>query len=670
MSVLRYAQNLGRSTAYALPQIIKNRIPSVHMLVSQFTDKGQRGASLDTLRDIKGIIKEDVLGLMKKGLDSAQKELKSGKMYRTEAEQSATFGEAFGMDESLLDNSFLDADFEGGEGDGDSTTASVAASAAAAGAASGVAAAAARLGDSPAQRAAAQAGMATAKFSRAQLGASIAVGNAIRGAVMANAQILGEIHRFQTTVQQDFYRKQVEHNMAMAAMTSEMLTRLAELKNVSTVAAAASDQIMQSFSGRQSDFSRVYGATGDFNVNEYLGVMANRLRQAVGDGSMFKAMGTTIAAGPLAFVLEKALDSLIPKDFGKQLQQFNEFVGALGALVNERVRNVARRKGGAMGQLLEFLTIAPDQMATGPDLSKIVRGKAVAFDGYAHRSLVEVIPSHLADIHAELVAMRRARGVADPADRKLFDYKTGRFASERLTKAQFERDIERRSMSKFDDLRRTMGDGGDKASAKEIQSALRILAKEQFSINKGSADDFAAQIDMEADRLARSGRKDDADRLRAGKSHLVRARKQYGPKFSAKLQRSIIDYNATHASAYDTVGQEEGVHRMMYSGGIYDAETRRTIDGGLGIAGAPAGGGKGKKKATKSVARHHMDVEDEIFAQGAGTGFAESQDSIFRDANGKVTVGSLIGAPMMAVNGHYHEHLTPEKVDQILDGLE
>ena len=27
------------------------------------------------------------------------------------------------------------------------------------------------------------------------------------------------------------------------------------------------------------------------------------------------------------------------------------------------------------------------------------------------------------------------------------------------------------------------------------------------------------------------------------------------------------------------------------------------------------------------------------------------------------------GAPMMVVNGHYHEHLTTEKVDEILDEL-
>lgn len=32
-------------------------------------------------------------------------------------------------------------------------------------------------------------------------------------------------------------------------------------------------------------------------------------------------------------------------------------------------------------------------------------------------------------------------------------------------------------------------------------------------------------------------------------------------------------------------------------------------------------------------------------------------------------LAACCGAPMMVVNGHYHEHLTPEKVDEILDEL-
>jgi len=33
-------------------------------------------------------------------------------------------------------------------------------------------------------------------------------------------------------------------------------------------------------------------------------------------------------------------------------------------------------------------------------------------------------------------------------------------------------------------------------------------------------------------------------------------------------------------------------------------------------------------------------------------------------------LAACVGAPMMAVNGHYYENLTIEKVDRILDGLE
>ena len=32
-------------------------------------------------------------------------------------------------------------------------------------------------------------------------------------------------------------------------------------------------------------------------------------------------------------------------------------------------------------------------------------------------------------------------------------------------------------------------------------------------------------------------------------------------------------------------------------------------------------------------------------------------------------LAACCGAPMMVINGHYHEHLTAEKVDELLDGL-
>ena len=47
------------------------------------------------------------------------------------------------------------------------------------------------------------------------------------------------------------------------------------------------------------------------------------------------------------------------------------------------------------------------------------------------------------------------------------------------------------------------------------------------------------------------------------------------------------------------------------------------------------------------------------------------------DADGRVylkreeeCVAACCGAPVVVINGHYHEKLTPAKVDELLDGLE
>lgn len=47
-----------------------------------------------------------------------------------------------------------------------------------------------------------------------------------------------------------------------------------------------------------------------------------------------------------------------------------------------------------------------------------------------------------------------------------------------------------------------------------------------------------------------------------------------------------------------------------------------------------------------------------------------SADGKFTMIREEECLAACAGAPMMVVDGHYYEHLTPEKVDTILDGLE
>ena len=59
-------------------------------------------------------------------------------------------------------------------------------------------------------------------------------------------------------------------------------------------------------------------------------------------------------------------------------------------------------------------------------------------------------------------------------------------------------------------------------------------------------------------------------------------------------------------------------------------------------------------------------IENKLGIQWGGT----TSDGRITLKKEEECLAACIGAPMMTVNGHYHEHLTLEKVDRILDGLE
>ena len=54
---------------------------------------------------------------------------------------------------------------------------------------------------------------------------------------------------------------------------------------------------------------------------------------------------------------------------------------------------------------------------------------------------------------------------------------------------------------------------------------------------------------------------------------------------------------------------------------------------------------------------------------GIKTGESSSDGRIYLKRE-EECLAACCGAPMMVVDGHYHEKLTPEKIDEILDGLE
>jgi NADH-quinone oxidoreductase subunit E len=86
----------------------------------------------------------------------------------------------------------------------------------------------------------------------------------------------------------------------------------------------------------------------------------------------------------------------------------------------------------------------------------------------------------------------------------------------------------------------------------------------------------------------------------------------------------------------------------------------------------------------KPVGRHKVSVCDNISCMLCGAGDiirhierrydvsrgGTTKDGRFTLKREEECLAACAGGPMMTVDGHYHENLTPEKVDAILDGLE
>lgn len=684
--MLGYIKNVGRSVKYALPQIVKNQIPSVAALLAQATgDSSQLGAQ-DTFAEIRRIVKDDVFGLMRTGLDNAKNELKTGKLYQTSEEAAASmdsqFGGDFGFDTG--GDSDLDALMDATDGGGNSDSSpQVMAAAVATGAAAGVESLAASFNSSPMMRATAEAGIANARYGRAQLGASVAIGNALHGAISANSSALVAMHKFQTDVQQAFYRESLVAQTAQAGLLSEAVSRLGDIRTGQHGVLASADQLMAAYSGKESHFERIFQAEGGFDLGAYLGLITKRVKGAVSDGSMFSSVGRSIANAPITEALKMALEGAIPKDLRKQLASFNSFIGDLGVVLNERMRTAGTRLAGkglagtAASKVLGFLSVDPGTRGERPDMSEIVRNKAVAFDGYAHRSIVEVIPSYLADIHSELVAMRRGSGFGEPTDRKLYDMKTGQFTSHAKYKREKMAEADRAGSTELMDLREMIGDDGTAKGAQGVEDTLKLLREKRYSFKRGATGaSFAEDLKSHARSMRADGKNDAADSIESAIERFTKTFDKLGATFAYRMTGGLERSRAARAASLQKVIGEEGAARQVFSGDMLD---NNGVAYGLEDAksvGAPAGptppSGPALPTRNARGIRHgglRTPVVETAPAPSAGPerrdaafiygdrsddGYSAAQrlgaGSAFHDAEGELTWKSLLQAPAKLIS--------------------
>jgi GH24 family phage-related lysozyme (muramidase) len=464
-------------------------------------------------------------------------------------------------------------------------------------------------------------------------------------------------------------------------MVNELSGKLTTLIQSQVITASATDQAAQIFTGKASDFTRVFSSSGGLNVTAYMALLNRRLRGAVGKDSLFRMVLGQVAENPIGAGIKMLAETLIP--LRKQLTQFNDFVGRLGMVLAERAHTAAaylRNRPGILNQAgsraLSFLGVVPESRQ-GPDLSRTVKGQTVNFDGLTRRAIIEVIPSYLADIHAELVAARVARKGVAPGDRKLYDYESGVFGSEKLARRSFEKNTDSASLSHFSEVGQRIGRTAG-TSSRDMETLFRTLRNEQVHLHRGGTEGFDTQIDGLITQLRKRGDNKSAAAVQRGKASVLAAMKA-NPRDAARLLYDL--QSATQSSIseqhdqWDKAGAPgvEGITRQMFNSNMIDPETRGSVGSDIGTAAKKAYYRRGKptnvsSAGTKGEGYEKLSNGQKLYrdtlggptektktspsggTKGEGYGRGSSGQKLFHDDSGKVTLGAILRSPAVVLS--------------------
>ena len=501
---LPYFGNVAKSFAYSLPTWAANKLPGTTSYARQFT-REKRAEVREELIKSRMILKENVLGVLSGAWDKGVESAKKGHLFGDPNAEPDFKAMGFDLDFDDTGDGGDSFDFSEGSMEGmddagsqpSEETRAIGKMGATVGGA--VARAASSIANSPAAQVTAAATEETMRLSRRSMFLQFGALSAIKAQTLVSNDILQHIHNFQQQQQQEYYKQALTHYTAMSTMTASLDTKLERLIETSGAIVTATDAITRLSSGdRETDFQRVVDADGSFNLAAYLGVVNKRLNDMFGQDSMFKTFGSMVAANPLETIAGLIVEGIIGPEGLNAFEKFETFLSDMTYTLTDRFNtwvmdmmfdeSVAKR---LLGNVLEKLTIQlPTFSGTTTDLGRYAKSEAVAFDGYAHKALTEVIPSLLGDIHGDTAGMLRVWG-GEPAGKKLFDYETGRFTTKDIAMGQRYTDIDRSLRSGFSNFTSLL----DSTDTEGLSDALSALAMSNIRIPDGGVDDVRSLFD-------------------------------------------------------------------------------------------------------------------------------------------------------------------------------
>ncbi|WP_304576660.1 C39 family peptidase [Romboutsia ilealis] len=207
---------------------------------------------------------------------------------------------------------------------------------------------------------------------------------------------------------------------------------------------------------------------GGLDIKEYIKLVKSNIRREAEANDMASALGMfwndtdtlrEMATNPLKMVLNGAMKSAIPKSLKEKLSNVDEtFSNFFPALLN-RVASTKDSDNPILQMVNTIFGVNP-KVKRSIDLGNYNKG-VIGFDGESKKALVEVIPTYLRKIESALSG----------SEEKIYDYSTGKFKSAKKLKEDYENEVLRT---------KTSGYGSFKSEFKEIAKSFNIGSEEEL----------------------------------------------------------------------------------------------------------------------------------------------------------------------------------------------
>ena len=579
---MSYLKNIGKSAAFAFPQTVKGKLDNLFGMGGQLTSADNREAIVSHFKDTRAILKDTYQETVTTGYNDAINAIKTGDF--TEKEEKFDFeldGDDFGFDNfddilgddkstpvNVTNNIEVTTSKEPTKGDAIVAQTISNSSGAIANKLSDVARTTAGMGE-----------IAT-NLSRHQLVNQVGEHRAAVSFYNAAIQHSDRDYKFRESIQKKFYEQNISSLFTITQFVGELSDKMSRLIEGQKVVATATDlttKIQESRNNPTANFSEMFDNNGGFDISGYMSVMNKRLKNMIEEKTSMASMFS------MSTVAEMAIETAFPKGFSARMEKLNDYIGDLPAVLLTKLSSdgkqlQANEDSNPMtkmaGKLMEFFGA---EISSGKqlDLGNYAKSQAVAFDGYSHRSLVEVIPTLLGDILGEVSAIGRSMGTVTPKGIKAYNYSTGVFVDTAQERQKLEASLQKRSLQGFELA--ALERGADPTA--QMNSLFDKMVTEGFSYTGKNADERLEKLVNETVDPAKL-------------AELTEGLAQYRELLKNTEDKNQLRYDINAAIIKGANVRTKGMHDILSSGEeniarfIYNSDGSNTVVGGNDFANA------------------------------------------------------------------------------------